>query len=63
MIHYEYPFNERVRTYLQLERLFNRLNELIQRSSAVDHHFALVTLFDLLEMVSRTDLKKMFYAT
>lgn len=29
MILYEYPFNERLRTYLRLEQLFRRLGELI----------------------------------
>ena len=31
MILYEYPFNERIRTYLRLEQLFLRLGELIAR--------------------------------
>ena len=45
MILYEYPFNERVRTYLRLEQLFRRLLELMGRESALDHHFALATMF------------------
>ncbi len=31
MITYEYPFNERIRTYLRLENLFRRLLELVAR--------------------------------
>jgi cell division protein ZapD len=31
VILYEYPFNERIRTYLRLEHLFKRLGELIPR--------------------------------
>ena len=31
MILYEYPFNERIRTYLRLEHLFLRLGELVAR--------------------------------
>lgn len=57
MILYEYPFNERIRTYLRLEHLFNRLVVLVQRDEPVDHHFALHTLFELIDVASRTDMK------
>lgn len=57
MILYEYPFNERIRTYLRLEHLFIRLGELVARESAMDHHFALVTMFEVLEVAARADLK------
>lgn len=57
MILYEHPFNERVRTYLRLEHLFQRFDVLSKRDHPVDHHFALITLFDLVEAGSRTDLK------
>ena len=42
---YEFPFNESVRTLLRLEHLFDRLGQLVTRDSAIDHHFAIVTLF------------------
>ena len=57
MILYEHPFNERVRTYLRLEHLLQRLDELVARQAATDHHFALVTLFELIDAGSRSDLK------
>ncbi len=57
MILYEYPFNERVRTYLRLEQLFRRLLELFTRESALDHHFALSTMFEIVEVAARADLK------
>ena len=57
MILYEYPFNERLRTYLRLEQLFRRLGEMISRASAVDHHFALVTMFEIMDVAARADLK------
>lgn len=57
MILYEYPFNERLRTYLRLEQLFRRLGELLERESALDHHFALATLFELMDVAARADLK------
>ncbi|GAB3362906.1 cell division protein ZapD [Giesbergeria sinuosa] len=57
VILYEYPFNERIRTYLRLEQLFRRLGELIPRSHPLDHHFALATIFEIIEVGARTDLK------
>ena len=57
VILYEYPFNERIRTYLRLQQLFNRLGQLMARSEALDHHFALTTLFEVIEVASRSELK------
>lgn len=57
MILYEYPFNERIRTYLRLEHLFVRLDALRTRDAAMDHHFALATIFEIMEVGSRADLK------
>ncbi|MBI5259318.1 MAG: cell division protein ZapD [Burkholderiales bacterium] len=57
MVLYEYPFNESIRTMLRLEHLFDRLGQLMPRDAAVDHHFALVTLFEIMDVSSRADLK------
>ncbi|MEO8079513.1 MAG: cell division protein ZapD [Caldimonas sp.] len=57
MILYEYPFNESIRTMLRLEHLFDRLGQLIERSAAVDHHHALATIFEIMDVGSRADLK------
>ncbi len=57
MILYEYPFNERIRTYLRLEHLFRRLGELIPRGHPLDHHYALTTIFEIMDVASRADLK------
>ena len=57
MILYEYPFNESIRTMLRLEHLFDRLGQLIERDSAVDHHHALATIFEIMDVGSRADLK------
>ncbi|MDD2926514.1 cell division protein ZapD [Rhodoferax sp.] len=57
MILYEYPLHERVRTYLRLEHLFLRLHQLITRVDALDHHFALATLFEIMDVAARADLK------
>lgn len=57
VILYEYPFNERIRTYLRLEHLFQRLGELIRRDEAIDHHYALITIFEVMDVAARADLK------
>ncbi|HEX5805978.1 MAG TPA: cell division protein ZapD [Macromonas sp.] len=57
MILYEYPFNERIRTYLRLEHLFLRLVELIPRTHPLDHHYAIQTLFEIMDVGARSDLK------
>ena len=57
MITYEYPFNERIRTLLRLEDLFDRARFFLARQDALDHHAALLTLFEILEVASRADLK------
>lgn len=57
MILYEYPFNERIRTYLRLEHLFRRLGELVGRDSPTDHHFAIITIFEIMDVGARADLK------
>ncbi|MDE2402207.1 MAG: cell division protein ZapD [Burkholderiales bacterium] len=57
MILYEYPFNESIRTMLRLEHLFNRLTLLIWRDTPVDHHYALASIFEVMDVASRADLK------
>ena len=57
LILYEYPFHEGIRTMLRLEHLFDRLGQLIARDAPVDHHYALATLFEIMDVASRADLK------
>jgi len=57
VILYEYPFNERIRTYLRLEHLFRRLGELVPRTHPIDHHYALATIFEVMDVAARADLK------
>jgi cell division protein ZapD len=54
---YEYPFNERVRTLLRLEDLFDKLSYFCVQTHHYAHHTALLTLFEILEVTSRADLK------
>ncbi|MBQ0958022.1 cell division protein ZapD [Ideonella sp. 4Y11] len=57
MVLYEYPFNEGIRTMLRLEQLFGRLAVLAARTEAIDHHFALATMFEIMDVAARADLK------
>jgi len=57
LILYEYPLNERVRTLLRLEDLFERLDTFACREHPLDHHVALGTLFEILDVAARADLK------
>ena len=57
MILYEYPFNERIRTYLRLEHLFRRLGELVPSDHPLLHHYALTTIFEVMDVAARADLK------
>ena len=57
VILYEYPFNERIRTYLRLEQLFRRLSELTLREHPLDHHYAITTIFEVMDVAARAELK------
>ncbi len=57
MITYEYPFNERIRTLLRLEDLFEKTAYFMQQHGPHEHHVALLTLFEILEVAGRADLK------
>ena len=57
MISYEYPLSERVRTLLRFEDLYERVAYFSSKSGAMEHHSALVTIFEILEVASRADLK------
>lgn len=57
MIIYEYPLNERIRTLLRLEDLYDRVAFFIAKSTPLDHQAALTAIFEILEVSSRGDLK------
>ncbi|WP_341676540.1 cell division protein ZapD [Niveibacterium sp. SC-1] len=57
MITYEYPLNERIRTLLRLEDLFEKTAHFAQSAGPYEHHIALVTLFEILDVAGRADLK------
>ena len=57
MISYEYPLNERIRTLLRLEDLFARATHFIGQEHGLEHHAALLVLFEIIEVACRADLK------
>lgn len=57
MISYEFPINEKVRTWLRLEDLFARMNYFLTGERSMEHHAALTTLFEIYEVAGRPDLK------
>jgi len=57
VIVYEYPLNERIRTLLRLESLFERVRHFLALQGPLEHHVALLTLFEIMEVAGRADLK------
>lgn len=57
MIDYEFPLNERVRTLLRLEALYAKMARFMEQPNPAEHQVALLTLFEILEVASRADLK------
>jgi cell division protein ZapD len=57
VISYEFPLNEKVRTWMRLEDLLARMNYFLAGELSMEHHAALTTLFEIHEVASRPDLK------
>jgi cell division protein ZapD len=57
LIVYEYPFFERIRTLLRLEDLHEKFMYFVQQGHPYQHHVALSTMFEMLEVAGRADLK------
>jgi len=57
-IHFEQPLNERIRTFMRIEDLYTRCQYYINKEKAFDSHSALSTLFELMGLASRGDLKR-----
>lgn len=54
---FEFPLNERFRTFLRLENLLHRWQHYVQSSAYEDHHTAILTLLDLYDFSFRNDVK------
>lgn len=57
MILYEYPCNERIRSLLRVEHLFDRLFFFAEGEDVRHHQVSMATLFELLDISERTDLR------
>ncbi len=54
---FEQPLSERIRTFLRLEQLFDRIDFQISKSSKWDTHSAITTFYEILTISSRGDIK------
>lgn len=57
MATFEQPLNERIRTFLRLQQLFNRISYHSSRGSEWDMHTSIMLLLDLYDLTKRLDLK------
>ncbi len=57
MIRYEHPLNERIRTLMRLEDLYQRAQYFAAQSHPQEHHAALLALFEITDVAARADLK------
>jgi cell division protein ZapD len=57
VIRYEHPLNERVRTLMRLEDLFARVGFFAAQEGPLEHHAALLALFEITDVAARADLK------
>jgi cell division protein ZapD len=57
VIRYEFPLNERIRTLLRMEALYERVHFFTDKEQPLEHHAALLSLFEILDVAGRADLK------
>ena len=57
MSSYEFPFNERIRTLLRIEDLFKKVLLNIGAGHEHNHHSALMSLLQMLDIIERADIK------
>lgn len=56
-INYEQPLNERIRTFLRLEFLFEQIEHCLGRMTQSDMRMSISYLIDIVDLVGRTDVK------
>ena len=54
---YEQPLNERIRTFLRLEKLFHQFSFHVKHGSAWDNPIAIDAIMDILTFTTRSDIK------
>lgn len=57
LIIYEFPLNERIRTFIRLDQLFQQIRHFAQGDSEWDSRAAVGGLLDILTIFSRTDVR------
>ena len=54
---FEFPLNERFRTFLRIENLLHRWQYYLRSTAKEDHHTAILTLLDIYDFSFRNDVK------
>lgn len=54
---YEFPLNERIRTWLRLEDLFGKAWYFINAQDFRSHHAGLLAIFEIVDVTTRSELK------
>jgi cell division protein ZapD len=57
LIEFEFPLNERVRTWLRIEDLFDKALFFVRASDSRSHHAALLAIFELVDVMGRSELR------
>lgn len=57
MTTYEFPLNERIRTWLRLEDLFGKALYFIDAMDVRSHHAGLLAIFEIVDVTTRSELK------
>lgn len=57
MIVFEYPLNERIRTWLRVEDLFDKALFFVRAQDPRSHHAALLAIFELVDVMTRPELR------
>ena len=56
-LYYEQPLNERIRTFLRLEKLFHQFAFHVKQGSEWNHPIAIESIIDLISFTTRSDIK------
>jgi len=54
---YEFPLNERIRTWMRLEDLFDKAMFFIESEDGRSHHAGLLAIFEIVDVTARSELK------
>ena len=57
LLRYEFPSNEKLRTFLRLADLFKQLTWFAQQENSNDHRAAIIKYFEIQEVTTRGDQK------